>query len=66
MKVVIDRFEGDFAVIEMPDKKFINMPRQLTPDGSKEGSVISIEVDIAETEARRKKIENLMKDVWKD
>ena len=66
MKVVIDRFEGNFAVIEMPNKQFINVPRQLMPEGSKEGSVISIEVDIAETEARRERTESLIKNVWKD
>jgi len=66
MKVIIDRFEGDYVVVETPDKKIFNMPIQLTPEGSKEGSVISIEIDIAETEARREKIERLIKDVWND
>jgi hypothetical protein len=66
MKVVIDRFEGNFAVIEMPNKQFINVPMQLMPEGSKEGSVISIEVDIAETEVRRERAESLIKNVWKD
>lgn len=41
--LIIDRFEGDFAVIEMDDTTF-NFPKNLLPPDAKEGDVINIEV----------------------
>jgi hypothetical protein len=66
MKVIIDRFEGDFAVVELQDKNLVNIPVQCIPNGAKEGTVLSIEVDNEETEARTKRIGDLMKGVWQD
>ncbi|OQB14776.1 MAG: hypothetical protein BWY15_00928 [Firmicutes bacterium ADurb.Bin193] len=65
MKVIIDRFEGDFAVVELPDKTTVNMPRVLVP-GAGEGDVITIEREKACTDERRKKISALMDEVWND
>lgn len=66
MKVIIDRFEGNYAVVELEDKRTINMPKVLLPTEAKEGSVISIMVDQEETDKRRKRIEGLMNKLWKD
>jgi len=54
MRVVIDRFEGDLAVIEW-GKSMIEVPRGELPAGAAEGSVLTVrfEVDEAETTARR-------------
>lgn len=65
MKVIIDRFEGDIAVLEMPDMQFVNAPAKLF-EGAKEGDVISITIDTDETQTREKNIEKLMKQVWSD
>jgi len=66
MKVIIDRFEGAYAVVELEDKRMVNMPRELVPARAKEGSVITIVIDQEETENRRKRIESLMNRLWKD
>lgn len=66
MKVIIDRFEGDFAVIETEEKKLVNMPKRLLPKDAVEGSVISIEIDKTETDKRRERVSELMDQVWKD
>jgi hypothetical protein len=66
MNVIIDRFEGAYAVVELEDKQFVNMPRELLPAGAKEGSVISIMIDQEETNKRRKGIEGLMNQLWTD
>lgn len=66
MKVIIDRFEGDFAVVELPDKTMVNMLKILLPSEAKEGDVISITVDKEETKNRKAHIEKLMNDVWED
>ena len=44
MRVVIDRFEGDFAVVEICENQFANLPKILVPD-AKEGDVILITME---------------------
>lgn len=64
MKVIIDRFEGDFAVVEISKTQFANLPKSLVPIQAKEGDVINIEVDRTETERRKEEIDKMMKDIW--
>ena len=67
MKVTIDRFEGDFAVLEKPDRTMMNINRGKLPAGAKEGDILNIigdmiTIDAAETEKRKKEINDLMKE----
>jgi hypothetical protein len=66
MKVIIDRFEGDFAVCEKDDKTMVNIDMRILPEKVKEGDVLNIEikVDEEETEKRKKVIEELTRDLW--
>jgi hypothetical protein len=62
MRVIIDRFEGDFAVCEKEDRIMLNVKRDKLPADVKEGDVLIIEgnmisIDAAET-TRRKNIVN--------
>ena len=66
MKIIVDRFEGEYVVVELEDKQLINMPRKLLPRDAKEGSVISINIDQEATDKRRKRIDGLMNQLWKD
>ncbi|NLT13519.1 MAG: DUF3006 domain-containing protein [Clostridiales bacterium] len=66
MKIVIDRFEGDSAVVELENKRAVSVPREILPVEAREGDVISIVVEKNETERRRGRIDTLMKDVWAD
>ncbi len=65
MKVIIDRFEGDYAVVELDKGKFVNLPRELVPD-AKENDVVQILVDKKETQKRKEHIANLMDSLFKD
>ena len=65
MKVIIDRFEGDYAVVEIEVGKCVNIPKILVPN-AKEGDVINIEIDNNETEERKKNIKNLMNNIFED
>jgi hypothetical protein len=65
MKLVVDRFEGDFAVLEMPDKTFVNVPKGIL-EGAKESDVISITVDQDETALRKREVESLMDELFRD
>jgi hypothetical protein len=65
MKVIIDRFEGDYAIIELPDLLFVDVPRVLIPN-AEEGDVIEITIDKSETDKRRKKIQGLVDELFID
>lgn len=58
--VILDRFEGKFAVIEHNGRTF-NLPRELLPAEAREGDVLQIvvRVDRRATAERRKKLETL-------
>ncbi|HBX22558.1 MAG TPA: DUF3006 domain-containing protein [Desulfotomaculum sp.] len=62
---IIERFEGQWAVIEHGDVTF-NIPRELMPDGAKEGDVLNIiiEFDSKATTEQSKKIDKLMDDLF--
>lgn len=69
MRVIIDRFEGDFAVCEKENREMIDIKRSTLPKGAKEGDVLQIDgdnikIDTAETEKRKKEIDELTKDLW--
>lgn len=58
MRVIIDRFEGDFAVVEMEDMTFADVPKSLFPDAA-EGAVYDITRNVTEEKKRATKIRNL-------
>jgi hypothetical protein len=69
MKVIIDRFEGNFAVCEKEDRTMVDIEKSKIPITAKEGDVLNITndritIDSEETEKRKKEIEKLTKDLW--
>jgi len=60
MKVIIDRFEKELAVVELENGEFQHLSKKLLPAMAAEGDVLVIEIDEAETERRRKRINELM------
>jgi hypothetical protein len=69
VKVVIDRFEGDYAVCEKENREMIDIKKDILPKEAKENDVLDIEgdkiiIDIEETKKRKKDIEELTKDLW--
>jgi hydrogenase maturation factor len=68
VKGIIDRFEEEYAVIEIGDVTK-DVLRELLPREAKPGDVVIIkdnEITIGheETEKRRKEMKNLMDDLW--
>lgn len=51
---VIDRFEGEYALIEHK-KRIFHIPKSLMPKGAKEGDVIYIKVTVDEEAGKKKK-----------
>lgn len=70
MRGIIDRFEGQYAVVELQDGKVINIDKMKLPKGIEEGMVIhiseSITIDIDETKKRKAEIEKLTEDLWEE
>jgi len=69
MKVIIDRFEGDYAVCEKPDRTMVNIQKDRLPADVSEGDVLiiegeNIEIDAGETVERKKRINKLMDELW--
>lgn len=66
MKVTIDRFEGDYAIVELDDKRTVDMLKILIPEEAKEGDIIEIKINIEDTKERKKNMKILMEELWED
>lgn len=70
MKLVIDRFEGKYAVCEdLETYELINIEKTLLPVDSREGMLLAyedgnIQVDVQGTDERAKQIKKKMDDLW--
>lgn len=79
--MIIDRFEGGYAICEeqtdgKPKKKkdihFYGIELSELPEGAKEGDVLiigddgALKIDAAATKARKEKIKQLQEKVWAD
>lgn len=64
---VIDRFEGEWAVIEYNRTTF-NLPRALVPPGAMEGDVlvIKVSVDAGATARLKENVKELSDNLFKD
>ena len=62
---IIDRFEGDYAVVEFDNEIMENIEKARLPVDAKEGDIILIEndcifIDCIETENRKHNVNKLM------
>jgi hypothetical protein len=69
-KVVIDRFEGDLAVVVLydDDRVKFNLPLQYLPEGVREGDHLQMSFvkDLSGRESERMRIDELLKDLKKE
>lgn len=65
-KIIVDRFEGDFAVVELPNGRMIDCPKALLPDNVEEGSILKIIVDETATNEKLKRVTERMNKLFKD
>lgn len=66
MKVIIDRFEGDYAVVELDNRDMVDIPKKAIPEEAVEGDVLRIEIDNAEREKIEARIKDLAKGLWSE
>ena len=62
--LIIDRFEGDFAVVETKNG-MINIPKTDLPASAKEGDILTIQLDATAAAGRKEKIDKMMNDLFK-
>ena len=53
MDIIIDRFEGEYVIIELENNKVIQVPNELFPS-AQEGDVFKISKNINKTNERHK------------
>ena len=63
MKITIDRFEGDLAVVLTDEGEKYTFPKELLVNG-KEGDVFDISFNEKETKTRKNRIKKLIDEVW--
>ena len=63
--LIIDRFEGNYAIIETDDRA-IDIPKSDLPADAKEGDVLRLIIDADKSTLRKKNIEDRMNKLFKD
>jgi hypothetical protein len=63
--LIIDRFEGEYAVVET-STGFVNIPRTELPPGALEGDVLELILDSKNAAARKERIDGMMDQLFKD
>lgn len=53
--LIIDRFEGEYVLIEYK-KRIFHIPKILLPKGAKEGDLIKIQITIDKESTKKKKV----------
>lgn len=66
MNLIIEQLKENYAIVELENKDKVNMPMQLVPQGAAEGTVLSININMAETEKLKSGISRLINDLGKD
>ncbi len=69
MRLIVDRFEGRYAVCEQEDRTMVNIEKSKLPKGTKEGDVLimdedSISLDHVQTDQRKSDVKKLMDELW--
>lgn len=67
--LIIDRFEGDFAIVETDEDTFMQIPKAALPQDAKEGDIIikvddEYIIDYENTKKRRQKIIDMQNSLW--
>ncbi|MGD8400873.1 MAG: DUF3006 domain-containing protein [Bacillota bacterium] len=44
-RIVIDKFEGEYAAVELPNQTIVDIPKIVLPDDAVEGDIIEIRIN---------------------
>lgn len=70
MRYIVDRLEGDVAVLERDDLKFVDVPLSRLPEGVRQHDCLvekdgEWQLDPDRTEARKRRIDKKMRDLFR-
>lgn len=65
MKVILDRYEEDYAVVELKNGELVNIPKILL-ENAEEGDIIEIRVLKKETDERKNYLQGLADQLFED
>ena len=63
MKWIIDRFEGDYGVVECGDLHF-NVPKNALPDNIAEGDILTLSLDVLKTADTKEQLQGRLKKLF--
>ncbi len=64
MKVIVDRIEGEFVIVEVDVGQTLNIPKRLVPN-AQEGDLIEINVKKCQNQVK-KNVDNLINNLFED
>ncbi len=65
MKYIVDRFENDYAIIELESGDLIDIPKKCLPDGTVAGAVIEVKILQEKTTERSTIIKEKMTNLFR-
>lgn len=63
MKIIVNRIEGNYLVLELEDGNIVDVPKELIPE-AREGDIIRISIDKEETDKRKEEMQELVDSVF--
>ena len=65
MEAIVDRIEGDYLVLELENKKMVNIPKNILPNAV-EGDIIDININYQKRVKREEEVEKLKNKLFID
>jgi len=63
LRVIIDRFEGKFACVELENGRMLNIPIEIVPKAAKEGDALIIRIDEEYNLLQKQEVEQLFNEL---
>lgn len=66
MRYIVDRFENEYAIVELDNGEFIDIPKKALPLDASEGSIIEVTTLSDETNVRRTEMKKKMSSLFRN
>lgn len=66
MRYIVDRFENEYAIVELDNGEFIDIPKKVLPPDASEGSIIEVTTLSDETNVRRTEMKKKMNSLFRN
>ena len=66
MRYIVDRFENEYAIVELDNGEFIDIPKKALPPDASEGSIIEVTTLSDETNVRRTEMKKKMNSLFRN